>query len=102
MLQTMRLSKVAILAIRGMDRDERKRLSDRMGITEDTMYRWMRANDDNFTKAAYLGILREELKLSDAELLEPETAVKKPSRKRLPEQQRKILIQKRLKTAYKL
>jgi transcriptional regulator with XRE-family HTH domain len=66
----MKLSKVALLALRGMDRATRKRLAIEMGVTEDTIYRWMRSNDDSFTKAANLAILRKEFGLSDADLLE--------------------------------
>lgn len=66
----MKLSKVALLALRGMDRATRKRLAQDMGVTEDTIYRWMRTNDDSFTKAANLNILRRELGLTDDDLLE--------------------------------
>jgi DNA-binding transcriptional regulator YiaG len=66
----MKLSKVAILALRGMDRVARKSLADQMGVTEDTLYRWMRTNDEKFTLAAHLMVLRRELGLTDNDLLE--------------------------------
>lgn len=69
-MNTMKLSKVALLALRGMDKATRKRVAHDMGVTEDTMYRWMRSNSDVMTKAANLAILRRELGLSDSDLLE--------------------------------
>lgn len=68
----MRLSKVAILALKGMNGLEKKKLAEDMGVTEDTLYRWIRENHDNFTKAAYLVVLRRELGLSDEDLLDHE------------------------------
>lgn len=65
----MKLSKAAILALKGLGRDGRVKLAAEMGITEDTLYRWIRLNDDNLTKAAHLNVIRRELGLDDSALL---------------------------------
>lgn len=68
----MRLSKIAILALRGLGRDKRKSMAEEMGITEDALYRYIRKNDDCLTKFALLNVIRRELGLDDSELLESE------------------------------
>lgn len=66
----MKLSKITILALRGMDRYDRQRIADSIGVTEQTFYKWIRTNDDELTKAACLTILRKELGYNDDVLLE--------------------------------
>lgn len=70
----MRLSNVVLLALRGMDRDDKKRISQEMGLTEDTFYRWLRTNDEKLTMAACLAPLKKEFNLTDEQLLENESA----------------------------
>lgn len=66
----MKLSKIALLALKGLGRAGRKTLADKMGLTEDTLYRWMRTNDDNLTKAAHLSVIQETLGLEQDQILE--------------------------------
>ena len=66
----MRLSKIALLALRGMDRNSRISLAGDLGITENTLYKWVRTNDDSLTKAACLMVLQRELGISQEHLLE--------------------------------
>lgn len=71
----MKLSKIAILALKGLGRSARRSLADQMGLTEDTLYRWVRNNDDNLTKVAYLSAIQRELGVDQDLLLEPEHPV---------------------------
>lgn len=67
----MKLSKLAILAIRG-SKDLREKIAAEMKASLGTVNRWVADNDDNLTKAAALKVIREELELTDSELLEEE------------------------------
>jgi predicted transcriptional regulator len=66
----MKLSKAAILTLRGMDNEKKKELADLLGVHEKTVYRYINENDDNLTKAASLKFIRNETGLSDSEILE--------------------------------
>ena len=66
----MTLSKTAFWAIKGMDGESKQRLASRMGITVNRLYYWIKTRSDNFTKAGNLLVLREELGLTESELLE--------------------------------
>lgn len=68
----MRLTKAAILAIRG-GKDTKKRLAEDLGVSEPTIFRWLADNDDNLTKAAALKVIREETGLTNEDILEVET-----------------------------
>lgn len=67
----MKLSKVAILALKG-SRDSRKRISEAMGVSSITAYRWIVANDDNLTKAAALSVIKDITGLPESQILEVE------------------------------
>lgn len=69
----MRLSKGAIMAIRG-GKDIKKKLAEALDVSEPTIYRWLADNDDSLTKAAALKVIREETGLSADQILtsEPE------------------------------
>jgi hypothetical protein len=69
----MRLSKAAIMAIRG-GKDTKRRLAEALDVSEPTIFRWLAANDDSLTKAAALNVIREETGLPDEMILETETA----------------------------
>lgn len=69
----MKLSKIALLAIRGLDFDAKKRLADTLVVSHGTLYRYLQDNDDNLTKAASLEFIRKETGLRDSEILEKET-----------------------------
>lgn len=66
----MKLSKVAILAIRGSDVGFRKELAKALGISNQTMYRYLVSNDDSLTKAAALELIRKHTGLTDDQLLD--------------------------------
>lgn len=67
----MKLSKIAILAVRGV-RGSGKKLAEAIGVSENTVVKYLRENDDNLTKAAALAVIRELTGLTDDQILEPE------------------------------
>lgn len=67
----MKLTRIAILAVKGV-RGSGKRLAEAIGVTETTMVRYLKENDDNLTKAAALDIIRELTGLQDDQILERE------------------------------
>lgn len=67
----MKIKKLALLAIRGHT-ECRRRLKEVLDISEPTLYRLLNENDDDLTKAAALKVIREELELTDSEILEEE------------------------------
>lgn len=73
----MKLTRIAILALRGFSSDAKARLADALGISLSTLHRYINDNDDNLTKAAALTVIREETGLLDSEILEEmDSAVK--------------------------
>lgn len=71
----MKLSKVAILALKGTDVEFRERLAKSIGVSLPTLYRYIVENDDTLTKAAAIEMIREITGLSDNEILEREPTV---------------------------
>lgn len=69
----MRLSKIAILAIRGTDKEFKDRLAEKCNVTRRTLDRWVSDNDDSLTKAEPLQLIREETGLADDQILEEDT-----------------------------
>lgn len=65
----MKIRKIVLMAIKG-NTDTRKRIKEVLGISEPTLYRLITENDDDLTKAAVLKVIREDLNLTDAEILE--------------------------------
>lgn len=65
----MKIRKIVLMAIKG-NRDIRQRIKQTLGISEPTLYRILTENDDDLTKAAVLKVIREDLNLTDAEILE--------------------------------
>ena len=57
------------MAIKG-NPDLRKRLRETLGISNPTMTRLLHNNHDDLTKAASLKVIREELNLTDSDILE--------------------------------
>lgn len=51
------------------------RLQSELDKSSFTIHRWITSNDDNLTKASALKIIREELGLTDAQILEEEKKV---------------------------
>lgn len=65
----MKLSHVAILALRGLDRKSKETLADSLGVSVSTVNRYIAENDDNLTKAAALQVIRGITGLPDGEIL---------------------------------
>ena len=67
----MKIKNLIIMAIRG-NTNLRKRLKETLDISEPTLYRLITENNsnDDLTKAAALKVIREELGLTDSEILE--------------------------------
>ncbi len=68
----MKLTNIAILAAKGSRGFVQKVMEDQ-GVTNTTVYRWLRDNDDMLTKASVLAIIRAETGLTDDQILERET-----------------------------
>lgn len=66
----MKLSNVAILAIKGSNQGIKEKIATACGVTNSTVYRWISANSKELTLAASLKVIREELGLPDSQLLE--------------------------------
>jgi plasmid maintenance system antidote protein VapI len=66
----MRLSKIAILAVRGASPGIIKLLAEAIGVSEPSVYRFINDNDDNLTKAAALKIIESETGLTREQILE--------------------------------
>ena len=68
----MRLSTAGISILRG-NKAIWEAVRDALGVSDNTMYRYVQRNLEELTKAAALKVLREETGLTDSELLEDET-----------------------------
>jgi hypothetical protein len=68
----MGLSKGALLALKGLGREARMRIAERLNITEDTLYRWSRTNSDQLTKAAVMEVIMQETHLPYEVMLDRE------------------------------
>lgn len=66
----MKLSKAAILSLRGMSSDQKNKLAIAAAVQPSTVYRWIANNDDSLTKASIMQVIREETGLTDLQLLE--------------------------------
>lgn len=66
----MKLSKLAILAIKGLGSQGKTVLAQACGVTEACIYKWIATNDDNLTKAAAIKAIREHTGLEDSQILE--------------------------------
>ena len=71
----MRLSKVAIMALKGSDSNFKEKLAVELGVSPQTLYRYIAIadKDDTLTKAGALELIRSETGLSDEFILEKET-----------------------------
>jgi predicted transcriptional regulator len=71
----MRLSKTAILALRGTDQETKERIAKAIGVSTPTIYRYIQANEINgqLTKAAAVKKISEETGLSNDQVLEEDT-----------------------------
>lgn len=64
--------KATVLATLRNHKTAKNRLALELDKSSYTIEKWIRENDDSLTKAAALRIIREELGLTDAEILEDE------------------------------
>lgn len=71
----MLFTKTANLAIKGMVVEEKKRLCNKIGVTIDTLYRWLRTNDDSLTKRNVLKAISEETGIPIDDILEQDELV---------------------------
>lgn len=69
----MRLSRIAILAVRGASPGIIEKLAEAIGVSKPSVYKYINENNDGLTKAAALKVIREETGLTDQEILEEET-----------------------------
>lgn len=69
----MRLTNIAILAIRGT-RGINKKLAKALGVSPSTVNRYIVDNDDNLTKAAALEVINQIPELQGHKILEEEPA----------------------------
>lgn len=69
----MKLSKAAILALKGTGPEVKDALALVLGVSSKTLYRYINNNDDSLTKAAALEFIRKETGLPDSEILEVQT-----------------------------
>lgn len=67
----MKIKKLVIMAIRG-NTGLRRRIKEVLDISEPTLQRLLRENDEDLTKASALKVIREELGIDDSEILEEE------------------------------
>lgn len=67
--QDMRLTHLAIIAVKGSG-DIVPKLGEALGVSNPTIYKYIREKSDELTKAAALKVIREETGLSDEQILE--------------------------------
>jgi AcrR family transcriptional regulator len=67
--QDMRLTHLAIIAIKGSD-DMVSKLAKALDVSPPTIYKYIREKSDDLTKAAALKVIREETGLIDEQILE--------------------------------
>jgi hypothetical protein len=65
----MKIRPLVLWAIKG-NPDLRFKVRNALGISNPTMTRLLQSNSDDLTKASSLEVLREELKLTNEEILE--------------------------------
>jgi hypothetical protein len=65
----MKLSKIALQKIQD-SRSLPKKLQEALGVSRVTMWKYIKGNDDELTKAAALKVIREETGLTDDQILE--------------------------------
>jgi len=66
--------KATVLATLRNHKHAKNRLALELNKSSYTIEKWIRDNDDSLTKAAAMKIIREELGLTDSEILEEEKA----------------------------
>jgi len=69
----MKLTNIAILALKGSDQGIKERIAAAVGVTPSTVYRWIAENNKGLTLAAALKIIADETGLTNEQMLEEET-----------------------------
>lgn len=72
-IKTMKISKAALLALKGLDHEAKARIAEKAGVAPSTVYRWIADEHDNLTKGAVVKAISEEIGLSYEQVLEQET-----------------------------
>jgi len=67
----MKLTKKALKAIN--EPEIRMRIALDVHKSDNTIKRWIKANDDNLTKASALAVIKRETGMPECEILEPVT-----------------------------
>lgn len=70
----MKISNLALAALKGLRLEDKKRVANEMGLTMDTFYRWLRTNDEKLTMAACTTVIKKEFGLTDEQILETQAA----------------------------
>lgn len=66
----MKLTHLAIIAIRGTRKTIVPKLSEVLKVGEQVIYKYIREESDELTKAAAIKVIREETGLTDEQILE--------------------------------
>lgn len=67
----MRLTNLVLMALKGSDRTVKEKIADALEVSISSVYRMINNNSDDLTKAASLKVIRDELGVSDEEIMEP-------------------------------
>lgn len=67
----MKIKKLILWAVMGKP-GLKKKIKEALGVSDPTMTRILQNNSDDLTKAASMQIIRQELQLTDEEILEKE------------------------------
>jgi hypothetical protein len=65
----MGLSKLARLALKGLDFESKRRIADAAGMSVSTLYRKIATNDDDLTKEAIKQLIIQETGIPESEVL---------------------------------
>lgn len=69
MFQQINLSKTAILAIRGLSTQEKIELAASLGINTSTLYRWIKLEHSNLTKADVVKAIANKVGMQEDQIL---------------------------------
>lgn len=74
----MKLSKIAILALKGMGSDIKEKIAEITGVSVQTVYLWIADNKDNssLTKASVVQLIQSETGLNPDQVLQDIEPVK--------------------------
>ncbi len=64
------ISKPALLAIRGLTKEGKKRIADKVGRNLETIYKWIRDNSEEMTKSIVVQAIAEETGLTRDQIID--------------------------------